>query len=414
MHSPSAVCSPTRYGLLTGRYCWRTSLKRGVLQGYSPNLIEAGRLTVPSFLKTQGYHTAGFGKWHLGLRNDEKTDYNKPLHPGPTDHGFDYYFGIPASLDMEPYLYFENDRVIEQPTGTTPGSNSPRGVFWRPGACAPHFKHEQVLPNLTDRVVEFIGQRKHQPEPFFLYFALPSPHTPWLPTSEFRGRSRAGDYGDYVEEVDHTLGRVLQALDEADLADNTLLVFTSDNGADWKLEDLARYAHRANADWRGEKADVWEGGHRIPFIVRWPGMIPRPAVSQELGCLTDLLATLASIQGVPLPDNAAEDSFNLLPALLQKNATPIRDSIILHSAGGMFSIRQAFWKLEEGLGSGGFSPPVDVAPAPSGPKGQLYDLRTDPQELQNLYQDRPEIVDRLATLLSQAKSSGHTRPLART
>lgn len=412
MHSSSAVCTPSRYSILTGRYCWRTRLKKGVLNGYSPNLIEPGRLTVPGMLKRLGYYTAGVGKWHLGLGDDPKTNFSKPLHPCPTDHGFDYYFGIPASLDMDPYLYFENDRAVELATSTTPGSKEPRGVFWRPGGIAPHFSLDQTLPTLTSKVVDLIGQRAaHPQQPFFLYFAMTAPHTPWLPTSEYRGKSKAGDYGDFVCEVDAMLGRVLDALEQKGLARNTLVIFTSDNGADWKLEDLARFAHRANADWKGEKADIWEGGHRIPFLVRWPGHVRPGAVSSELGCLSDFMATAAAITGVSLPDDAAEDSFNLLPAFLGKNSAPIRPDIIHHSINGTFSLRRGNWKLEEGLGSGGFSPPATVESALGGPKGQLYDLAKDPAELNNLYQKRPDIVDSLATLLEKYKTQGRTRPL---
>lgn len=413
MHSSSAVCTPSRYSILTGRYCWRTRLQSGVLNGYSPNLIEPGRLTVAEMLKKLGYYTAGVGKWHLGLGNQEKADFSKPLRPCPTDHGFDYYFGIPASLDMDPYLFFENDHATEQPASHTEGSKEPRGVFWRAGAQAPHFKLDQTLPTLTAKVVDLIGERASHPEtPFFLYFAMTGPHTPWLPTSEFHGKSKAGDYGDFVCEVDAMLGRVLDALDQKGLSKNTLVIFTSDNGADWKLEDLARFAHRANADWKGEKADIWEGGHRIPFLVRWPGRVRAGAVSNELGCLSDFMATVAAITGTTLPNDAAEDSYNLLPAYLQKNTQPIRPDIIHHSVAGVFSLRRGNWKLEEGLGSGGFSPPATVEPAPGGPKGQLYDLAKDPAELNNLYQKRPDIVDSLATLLQKYKTQGHTRPLA--
>jgi arylsulfatase A-like enzyme len=412
MHSTSAVCTPSRYSILTGRYCWRTRLQKGVLNGNSPNLIEPGRETVPSMLKSVGYATAGFGKWHLGLGDEKTTDFSKPLHPGPLDHGFDYYFGIPASLDMAPYLYFENDRVVEQPISSTPGSKSPRGVFWRPGPCAPHFRHTEVLPTITSKAVEFIHERSRQPgQPFFLYLPFTAPHTPWLPLDAYRNRSKAGTYGDFVTEVDAMLGRVMQALDGSGLAQNTLFIFTSDNGADWKLEDLARYAHRANGDWRGEKADIWEGGHRIPFIARWPGRIRPNSVNKELGSLGDLMATAAAIVGTKLPDNAGEDSFNLLPALLGTNTKPVRDSMVQHSIDGMFSLRQDNWKLEQGLGSGGFSPPRAVEPAEGGPMGQLYDLSTDPGELHNLYQTRPDVVDRLATLLEKYKRQGYTRPL---
>ncbi|MBV9085696.1 MAG: sulfatase-like hydrolase/transferase, partial [Acidobacteriaceae bacterium] len=197
MHSSSAVCTPSRYSILTGRYCWRTRLQRGVLNGYSSNLIEPGRMTVPSMLKHAGYYTAGVGKWHLGLGDADPTDFSKPLRPGPLDHGFDYYFGIPASLDMDPYLYFENDRVVQAASSYTPGAKEPRGYFWRPGACAPDFKFDAVLPELAKKAVTLIRRYGSGPQPFFLYFAMPSPHTPWVPIPKFRGVSKAGDYGDY-------------------------------------------------------------------------------------------------------------------------------------------------------------------------------------------------------------------------
>ncbi len=412
MHSTSAVCTPSRYSILTGRYCWRTRLKKGVLNGDSPNLIEPGRLTVPAMLKSAGYHTAGFGKWHLGLRNDASTDFTKPLHPGPLDHGFDHYFGIPASLDMAPYVYIEDDHVVEQATSKTAGRNEPRGVFWREGAMAPSFNFDQVLPTITGKAIDYIHDRKRHPgQPFFLYLPFTGPHTPWLPLREYHNRSKAGIYGDFVSEIDDMLGRVLKALDDTGHAQNTLLSFTSDNGADWKIEDAARYAHRANADWRGEKADIWEGGHRIPFIARWPGHIRAGAVSKELGSLGDLMATTAALLNKPLPHDAAEDSFNLLPVLLEKNEKPVREDIILHSIDGIFSLRVGNWKLEEGLGSGGFSAPRIVEPGEGGPKGQLYDLDADPAEQHNLYQVRPDVVDRLSSQLERYRRQGHTRPM---
>ena len=408
MHSPSAVCTPTRYGILTGRYCWRSSLKKGVLWGYSPNLIEENRLTVPAMLKQRGYYTAGVGKWHLGLGNLEKADYNRPLRPGPTDHGFDYYFGIPASLDMDPYLYFENDRVVEKPTSKTVGQNEPRGVFWRGGDMAPHFQIPEVLPTLTDKGISIIKDRagKSRQQPFFLYLALSAPHTPWVPKKQFVGKSQAGIYGDFVAQVDDTLGRVLRAIDEAGIADNTLVIFTSDNGADWKVGDKQKYAHRANADWRGEKADIWDGGHRIPFLARWPGKIRPGSASDELGCLTDLMATVASIVDFKLPRDAGEDSYNLLPAYLGQKSKPIREAIVHHSNQGMFSIRQGPWKLEFGLGSGGFSDPQHIDPVPGGPQGQLYNLESDPAEAENLWLKRPEVVKRLTALLTKYQKPG--------
>ncbi|MCC6342334.1 MAG: arylsulfatase [Bryobacterales bacterium] len=407
MHSPSAVCTPTRYGILTGRYCWRSRLKQGVLWGYSPNLIEPGRMTVASMLKARGYYTAGVGKWHLGLGTAEKADYSQPLHPCPRDHGFDYYFGIPASLDMDPYLYFENDHAVEQPTSHTDGCDKPRGVFWRPGPIAPHFEIGQVLPTLAAKAISILRERARQPAPFFLYFPLSGPHTPWVPTSAFRGKSKAGDYGDFAAQVDDVLGQVMRALDETGLARNTLLIFTSDNGAHWTPEDKAKFAHRANADWKGMKADIWDAGHRIPFLARWPGHIAPGTVSRELGCLTDLMATAASITGFALPREAGEDSYSLLPAL--QGGKGSRQAVVHHSVDGMFSIREGAWKLCLGLGSGGFSSPRRVEPQPGGPFGQLYNLDSDPGETKNLFQSRPDVAQRLTAILDQYKKQGYSR-----
>jgi arylsulfatase A len=413
MHSPSAVCTPTRYGILTGRYCWRSRLKKGVLEGYSPSLIEPGRLTVPAMLRQHGYYTAGVGKWHLGLGDRDRTDYTQPLLPGPADKGFDYYYGIPSSLDFEPYLFFENDRVVEQPTAYTKGSTQPpRGVFWRPGAIAPHFEFPKVLPTLTDKAVSIIQERGRSPrQPFFLYFALPAPHTPWVPVPPFVGRSKAGLYGDFVTQVDDTFGRVLRALDDARLAGNTLVIFTSDNGAHWTPEDKARWPHLANANWRGMKADIWDAGHRIPFLARWPGRIRPNTTSNQLGCLTDLMATAAGLVDFKLPNGAAEDSYDLLPALLGRARAPIRDAIVHHSNQGMFSIRSQNWKLELGLGSGGFSAPAQLDPSPGGPQGQLYDLSKDPTESDNVYLKHPDVVARLTALLDRYREQGYSRPM---
>jgi arylsulfatase A len=412
MHSPSAVCTPTRYGILTGRYCWRTELKKGVLWGYSPNLIDEGRLTVPALLKKHGYYTAGVGKWHLGLGSGEKTDYSKALKPGPLDHGFDYYFGIPASLDMEPYVYVENDRATEQPSASTPGSTTPRGVFWRGGPKAPKFDFRNVLPTLINRATSIVEERARRKDvPWFLYLPLTAPHTPWLPASANKGQSKAGDYGDFVVAVDEAVGSILRVLDETKQTDNTLFIFTSDNGADWKEEDKEKYAHRANAHWRGEKADIWEAGHRIPFMARWPKHIRAGTASSHLGCLTDLFATVADVVGAVLPDGAGEDSFSLTPALFHRTVGPVRKSVVHHSSEGMFAIREKDWKLVAGLGSGGFSKPQRLEPGPGDPIGQLYNLRQDPAEKQNLYAKHPDVVQRLTQLLQKVQSDGRSRPV---
>ena len=412
-HTPSAVCTPTRYGVLTGRYCWRTSLKKGVLQGYSPLLIEPGRMTVASILKQHGYTTACIGKWHLGLGNDKQTDYGKPLRPGPNAVGFDYFFGIPASLDMPPYVFVENERVTAAPTATIEASEMRRkggNGFWRAGAIAPGFKHVDVLPKLTEQAVGFL-QKQTQDKPFFLYLPLSAPHTPWMPTDEFRGKSGAGYYGDFVAQVDATLGRVMKALDDAGLADNTLLIFTSDNGAHWLPSDIEEWKHRANDGLRGQKADIWDGGHRVPFLARWPGKVPAGSTSKELICLTDFLATSAALVGANLPADAGEDSFDIMPVLLGKKLQqPLHEAVVHHSADGTFGMRQGPWKLAMALGSHGFSTPMNITPKPGEAQGQLYNLDDDPEEKNNLWLQKPEVVKRLAALLEKYKTEGRTRP----
>ncbi len=430
MHSSSAVCTPARYSVLTGRYCWRTDLKTGVLNSYSADLIEPERMTVASMLKADGYYAAGVGKWHLGLgsasanatpewnkyanRYEKPIDFSKPLRPNPIDHGFDYYFGIPASLNMAPYLYFENDHVVEPATKFIQEQKEPpRGVIWDSGPIAPDFEIDQVLPTLTRKAVSIIHDRSASPDqPFFLYFALPSPHEPWVPLPEYKGKSKAGRYGDFVVEVDDMLGKVMAAVSECGMEDNTLIIFTTDHGADWRLADMCQYEHRANANWRGEKADIWDGGHRIPFIVRWPGHIPAGSVANELGCTSDFMATTAAIIGTKLPPDAAEDSLNQLPVLLKQSKTPIRTSVVHHAWDGMFGIREGNWKLAMGLGSGGWSSePEHVDPMPGGPKGQLYNLAIDPYEMDNVYQENPEIVAKLTNLLETIQHQGYSRPI---
>ncbi|UCG48862.1 MAG: arylsulfatase [Phycisphaerales bacterium] len=420
-HSPSAVCTPTRYGVLTGRYCWRSRLKRGVLNGYSPCLIETERLTVASLLKRHGYATACFGKWHLGLGDAGRTDFSKPLKPGPNELGFDYFYGISASLDMPPYCYIENDRPVEQPSLKVEAGKAREDGWWRAGAISPDFKHVEVLPRLTDKAVEYINkQSADEPErPFFIYFALPAPHCPIAPAEFVKGRSKAGGYGDYVFEVDWTVGRVMEALDKNDLTDNTLIMLTSDNGSPGRTKVkrdpysiIELYGHRPNGDLRGIKADIWDGGHREPFIARWPGRIAPGTTSSELVCLTDLLATSAAIVGAKLPENAGEDSYNILPALLgQKLEKPIREAVVHHSVSGVFSIRRGKWKLILGRGSGGFTRPRVIKPKPGEPEGQLYNLAEDLGETNNLWKQQPEIVRQLTELLEKYRSQGHSRTM---
>ncbi|MFQ5735188.1 MAG: sulfatase-like hydrolase/transferase, partial [Planctomycetaceae bacterium] len=310
-----------------------------------------------------------------------------------------------------------NDRVVATPTKTIKGGKQVRRGgkgFWRGGGIAPGFRHDEVLPTITDKAVAFIERHavNHGDKPFFLYLPLSAPHTPWLPLKRFRGQSKAGAYGDFVTQVDDTVGRVLAALDKRKLTGKTLVILTSDNGAHWTPADKKKFGHLANRHLRGQKADAWEGGHRIPFLARWPGVVKPGSLSNETLCLTDLLATAAAIVGETLPDNAGEDSFSFLPVL--KGAAlkkPIREAVVHHSLAGVFAIRKGPWKLILGRGSGGFSKPRRIVPKSGEAKGQLYNLANDPSEKQNLYLEKPGIVKNLAALLRRYKKDGRSRPL---
>ncbi|MBY0374068.1 MAG: arylsulfatase [Bryobacteraceae bacterium] len=412
-HSPSGVCTPTRYGLMTGRYCWRTKLKQGVLQGYSPALIEPGRDTIASVLKRQGYRTGAFGKWHLGLGADAKADYSKELHPSPNDYGFDEFFGIPASLDMPPYLYIRNRQAVEQPTKTIEDRGAPpRGKFWRGGPIAPGFEMDQVLTRFTDSAVAFIKDSAQAKQPFFAYVPLSGPHTPWVPSKRFQGVGKeAGLYGDFVAEVDHCIGRILDQLAASKVAQDTLVIVTSDNGAPWSEPDIeTAHGHRANMSWRGQKSDIQEGGHRIPFIVRWPGHTKANTTSNALLCLTDVFATCIAAAGATPVRESGEDSYNQVPAFEGRADLPIRPDIVHHSGNGLFSIRQGSWKLVLGRGSGGFTKPARIEPKPDEPAGELYDLKSDPHEDHNLYAAEPRRVAALTELLSKYQRQGFSRP----
>jgi arylsulfatase A len=423
-HTPSAVCTPTRYGLLTGRYCWRSSLKNGVLNGYSEPLIETDRLTIASLLKRHGYQTGCVGKWHLGLgwavkdagkrAGADNIDCSRSVTHGPPSLGFDYSCIIPASLDMDPYCWLENGRLVEAPTAHTPGSErrwSGGGGYWRAGPIAPSFDFYEVLPTIVDKSIDFLKRQKAG-RPFFLYVPFTAPHTPWMPKKEFRGTTQVGWYGDFVAEVDWALGRILRALDETGFRDSTLVVFTSDNGSHWPAAQIKKFDYRANGPWRGQKADIHEGGHRVPFLCRWPGRIAPGTQSSQTICLTDLLATFAAVVGDKLPPEAGPDSYNLLPAMFDPELRePIREATVHHSGNGLFAIRQGAWKLVMGLGSGGFTAPQHVKPKPGGPQGQLYNLQDDPGEQKNLWLDRPEVVQRLTALLERYQQQGHSRSM---
>ncbi len=437
-HSTSAVCTPSRYGLLTGRYSWRTSMKSGVLSGYSKALIEKDRTTVASFLKTRGYTTGVVGKWHLGLNwvqnkdaaNGPKKqadknsngienvdpatlDFTVPPTDGPRNHGFDYSFVLPASLDMPPYCFLENDKLSSPMTEQTPGNNPANGTsgaFWRPGFMAKGFEFEQVTPTFTNKAISFIKKQSVSKKPFFLYLPFPSPHTPWLPSKEFRGSSQAGEYGDFVNMVDAEVGKLLLAVKDMGLENNTIILFASDNGPFWHTEFIDRFNHHAAYIYRGMKADAFEGGHRIPFIVRWPQKIKAGSVCDQAVNLTGFLATCSDITNKKLAENEGEDSFSLLPLLLGKNQDYVGpEALIQHSARGVFVVRKGEWKLILGLGSGGFSKPEVVQPKPGEAAGQLYNLKVDIAETKNVWSEFPEKVKELSDILKKYQETGRSR-----
>ncbi len=422
-HSGSAVCTPTRYGVLTGRYAWRTRLKRGVLWGVSPHLIDPNRTTVASFLRSQGYTTACIGKWHLGMdwstldgepltdaMNEDVTrvDYDQPVTNGPNAVGFDSFFGIPASLDMLPYCYLQDNRVLSAPTHTIAASSGLR--MWRGGPIAPGFEHSQVMPTLMDKAIEFLNEQSASdaPRPFFLYLPLTAPHTPVVPTDAFIGASNAGPYGDFVVQVDASIGMVLDALRRNNQVNNTLIIVTSDNGSTMTRKSTAQYEHQANHIYRGRKSDAWEGGHRVPFIARWPGVIAAGSTCEQTIWLGDLLATCAAITGEELEADAGEDSVSLLPLLRGQRSERLADrAVVHHGINGSFAIRRGPWKLILARGSGGWSLPEAEVPTDA-PAGQLYNLQRDPTETTNLYDQYPQIVQQLTLILAEYKKTGRS------
>jgi len=404
-HAAGALCHPSRYGLMTGRYPFRTDVS---VWRKKPT-IEEDRVTVASLLKSHGYHTAMVGKWHLGF---QENGYENPLSGGPVDRGFDSFFGIRASTDIPPYFYIRDDRAVAPPTDhieaeSSEGWSPIQGSFWRAGGIAPGLELKDVLPRFTKEAIEVIedhsGNDTHKDKPLMLYLAYPAPHTPWLPSPEFEGKSGAGMYGDFLMMVDAQIGMVLDALDEAGMSENTLLVFSSDNGPVWYVVDAKRFGHDSSGGLRGMKADAWEAGHRMPFIVCWPGRVKQGSLSDQTICFTDILATLAEVTGADLPEGAGPDSHSFLSVLKgeQSKDQPIRPPIVMQSGNKSMMIRSGDWKLINQLGSGGFSKPKFIEPGPDDPAGQLYNLAEDPDETNNLYSEHPDIVARLKSEMKQ-------------
>jgi arylsulfatase A len=394
-HSGSSVCTPTRYGLLTGRYSWRTRLQNGVVQGFAPCLIAKNRLTVAGLLKTRGYATAIIGKWHLDfqyqdpksgkiLQKQSRAPIGATIPDGPIHRGFDYFHGNHHAGHMDTII--ENDRVIER------------------------LDEILNLPRLTEKSVAYIEERAKTPEkPFFLYVPLGSPHTPIVPTKEWQGKSGLGPYGDFVMQTDATVGAITSALAKHGFADNTLVLFTSDNGCSKaaNIPDLKKKGHHVSAHYRGSKADSWDGGHRVPFIVRWPGHVEAGSQSNQLITLVDVFATASEITGAQASD-MGEDSVSFLPALSGKPIESTRKGVIHHSISGHFGYREGKWKLILARGSGGWTSPKENQVDSKAPEAQLYNMEEDPSEQNNLYLEKPKLAQRLLTQLTSDIERGRS------
>jgi arylsulfatase A len=396
-HSGSSVCTPTRYGIMTGRYSWRTKLQKGVVTGFAPCLIDKDRMTVAGFLKQQGYATAIVGKWHLDfqyLDPESGEAYSQKQHKtppvgakipdGPLHRGFDYYHGFHHARNMEAVI--EDDKVIA------------------------HDDVVNMLPRLTEKSVAYIDSRAGKEEPFFLYVPLGSPHTPIVPSDEWKGKSGLGEYGDFVMQTDNVVGEISKALERNGFTENTLVIFTSDNGCSKAagIPKLAEQGHIVSANLRGSKADIWDGGHRVPFLVRWPGKVEAGSNSDQLICLTDLFATVTDILGQSILGQTCEDSVSFLPALYGKKIESTRNGVIHHSFSGHFAYRQGPWKLLLARASGGWSSPKENEAGKDAPKGQLYHMRKDIGETNNLFEKNPEKVEVLLGLLKADVSRGRS------
>ena len=419
-HTPSSVCTPTRYGLLTGRYNWRSRLARGVLSGTSKHLIPADRPTLGHLMRKAGYHTSMIGKWHLGWDwnkpDGKEIDFTKPVLNGPNINGFDQYYAHCGSLDMPPYVWVDTGQITAQPDRVEGVTKKEHPYGWyRKGPIGSDFHIEKVLPHLFDKTISRVKERATDAKsgkPFFIYLALPAPHTPIVPVPPFKDASGMNPYADFVMQTDHHMGQLLAALKASGLDDNTLVIFTSDNGCspEANFETLKKHGHRPSAIYRGHKADIYEGGHRVPLIARWPGKIQGGRKTKALACLTDIYSTLEAVTGLERRDAGGEDGFNLLP-VFEGAKTSGRKSLISHSIGGSFAIRQGQWKLCLSAGSGGWSAPRENVAKKQGLSAiQLYNLKDDPAETHNLIESKPKKVESLIRLLAKQVEDGRSTP----
>lgn len=419
-HSSSAVCTPSRYNILTGRYNWRSKLKSSVLGGYSTPLLETDRQTIGNVLQNEGYKTAAIGKWHLGMdfsktiEFEEKPgfamsdgiEFDKKIQNAPIDFGFDYFYGIAGSLDMPPYVYIENNHFTALPNRITKGEGK---GFWREGPTAPDFIHEEVLDKLTDKVLSKIEEYKDNP--FFIYFPMPAPHTPILPSAKFKGKSNTNEYGDFVLHCDDVVGRIEAKLKAIGIADDTIVVFTADNGCSPQagFEELKQFGHYPSYEFRGAKADIYEGGHRIPLLIKWPSQIKPNQRCKEMVCLGDFMATITDYLGIALPDNVGEDSVSNL-SLWKGEVEPVREFLVSQSVDGHLAIRKGHFKLEMCKGSGGWCAPAPGQEKEDAPEFQLYNLKEDIGENKNIIADHPKLVKEMQETLSSIILRGRSTP----
>ena len=448
-HSAGALSGPSRYGLVTGRYFFREHLNKEYW-GYLPPYLQEDRQTIGDLMQAAGYSTACVGKWHLGLEwslkdssepqilNYERfdytnTDFSERVHGGPDERGFDYSFILPASLDMPPYVFVENGSVIDRDIILTSDVYPlkrddtvyaddrnhtsetdiywERGVWWRNGEMSASFRHEDCLDMVVDKGIAFIREKARGRKPFFLYLPLTGPHTPWLPSDKYKGSSPMGTYGDFISHIDGSVARVMETLENAGVAENTIVFFCSDNGTAWTENDIIRTGgHECNWGRRGQKGDAWDGGHHVPMIVHWPEGIREPAVYSGNVGLVDIYATLAELTGQKLKEGQAEDSFSFWPVVTGNTDTTVRDHQIYLSGSRKLAIKCGRWKYIDALGSCGFTVPSHIKPEPGGPQGQLYDLENDPLETENLFMDYPEVVAMLKSRLDSLVDAGRSRP----
>lgn len=432
-HSSSGICSPSRFALLTGTYHWRR--QHGIVGAFGKPFFKDSDITLPQILKDRGYSTACIGKWHLGwdweFKNEpsgevmqwgrmrkfytsDDIDWSKPITGGPLDRGFDYYFGD-GTINFPPYAWVENSEIKDIPTEVMDinniGFKTKEGEWeFRPGPKVKDWNPYDVLPSLTDRTVKWIGEQDRD-KPFFLYFALPAPHAPIIPNDEFDGKSKAGAYGDFMVQTDWVAGEVLKALKERGLEDNTIVIFSADNGPEYYAwERAVKYDHSSMGKFRGLKRDVWEGGHHVPFIIKWPGQIEANSISTEVISQVDIMATLASITGVELPKPAAPDSYDLTPIIRgEKYKSPLREATIHNTFENNWGVREGKWLYINSSTGGAREFPESFKKLTGytdfNTPGILFDMENDPEQRINLYEANPERAAKMDSLIQRYRNS---------